>query len=71
MDDIRKLVLAGKEKVHSEDSEINNPIPTGTHSAEDVDDLVKAIRTRGLDVLEGEPPLPYSVRQAKPGASNG
>jgi len=43
------------------DREMNNPIPAGVHSAEDVDDLLTAIRTRGLDVLEGEPQLPYSA----------
>ena len=65
MDDIRKLARVEKEKVYSADIEINNPIPTGAHSAEDVDDLVKAIRTRGLDVLEGEPQLPYSALEQR------
>ena len=65
MDDIRKLAGVGKEKVYSADIEINNPIPTDAHSAEDVDDLVKAIRTRGLDVLEGEPQLPYSALEQR------
>jgi len=37
------------------DDEMNNPIPPGVHSARDVDDLLAAIRTRGLDVLEREP----------------
>jgi RNA polymerase primary sigma factor len=55
----------GKEKGYSADSEINNPIPPGLHSAEDVDDLLTAIRTRGLDVLEGEPQLPYSALEQR------
>jgi RNA polymerase primary sigma factor len=65
MDDTRKLVGVGKEKGYSADSEINNPIPPGLHSAEDVDDLLTAIRTRGLDVLEGEPQLPYSALEQR------
>ena len=50
-----------QEKDYSTDSEMNDPIPSGVHSAQDVDDLLAAIRTRGLDVLEGEPQLPYSA----------
>ena len=60
MDHITKLIGVGKEKGYSTDSEMNNLIPAGVHPAEDVGDLLAAIRTRGLDVLEGEPPLPYS-----------
>ena len=65
MDDIRKLVAVGKEQDFATDSEMNNPIPPGVHSAEDVDDLLTAIRTRGLDVLEGEPQLPYSALEQR------
>jgi RNA polymerase primary sigma factor len=60
IDDIGKLIGVGKEKGYSTDSEMNSPIPPGVHSARDVDDLLSTIRTRGLDVLEGEPQLPYS-----------
>jgi RNA polymerase primary sigma factor len=59
IDDIRKLVSVGKGKGRSTDSEINNPISPGVHSTQDVDDLLGAIRTRGLEVLEREPKLPY------------
>jgi RNA polymerase primary sigma factor len=38
---------------------MNDLIPHDVHSAQDVDDLLATIRTQGLDVLEGEPPLPY------------
>jgi len=65
MDDIRKLIGVGKEKGYSTDSEMNNPTPPSVHSAEDVDDLLTAIRTRGLDVLEGEPQLPYSALEQR------
>ena len=61
MDDIRKLIGVEKEKGYSTGSEMNNPIPPGVHSAQDVDDLLSAIRTGGLDVLEGELQLPYSA----------
>jgi RNA polymerase primary sigma factor len=58
MNDIKKLM--GKEKGYFPDIEINNPTPSGFDSAKDVDDLLAAIRTRGLDVLEGEPRLAQS-----------
>src|SRR5579863_7168646 len=60
MDDIRKVTRAGKEEHYSLDREVNEPIPDGVPSGHDVDDLLSAIRTRGLDVLEAEPELPYS-----------
>src|SRR5262245_42945829 len=56
-DDIRKTVRVGKEEGYSLDREMNNPIPPGVHSEQDVDDFLAAIRTRGLDVLEEEPQL--------------
>jgi len=61
MDEIGKLIGPGNEKLSSTDTEMNNPIPAAVHFAEDVDDLLAAIRTRGLDVLEREPQLPYSA----------
>jgi RNA polymerase primary sigma factor len=61
MDDIRKVTRAGMEERYSSDREVNEPIPHGVPSAQDVDDLLSAIRTRGLDVLEAEPQLPYSA----------
>jgi RNA polymerase primary sigma factor len=61
VDDIRKLIGAGKEKGHPADNEVNDLIPNDTHCVEDVDDLLTTIRTQGLDVIDGEPPLPYSA----------
>ena len=61
MDDTRKVMRVGKEEGYSTDSEMNNPIPAGVHSAQHKDDLLSAIRTGGLDVLEGELQLPYSA----------
>src|SRR5215472_12631662 len=60
VDDIRKPVGVGKEEGYSAGSEMNNSIPPGVQSALDVDDLVAAIRTHGLDVFEGEPQFSYS-----------
>jgi RNA polymerase primary sigma factor len=65
MDDVRKLIRAGKEKGQSADSYINNPIPPGLDSAEDVDEFLTSIRARGLDVLEVESQLPYSVLEQR------
>jgi RNA polymerase primary sigma factor len=43
------------------DNEVNELIPHDVHSAQDVDDLLATIRTRGLDMVEGEPQLPWSI----------
>ena len=40
---------------------MNELIPHDVHSAQDVDDLLATIRTRGLDMVEGEPQLPWSI----------
>ena len=61
MDHIRKVIRVGKEGGYSTDSEMNNSIPPGVPSAQDIDDLLASIRTRGLDVLEGKPQSPYST----------
>jgi RNA polymerase primary sigma factor len=62
MDDIRKTIGVGKEEGYS-DSEMNPPVTPGVPSAQDMDDLLAAIRTRGLDVLEEEPQLPSVLEQ--------
>ena len=41
----------------------NRPVPTDMDSAQDIDGLLAAIRSRGLDVLEEEPQLAYSALQ--------
>jgi RNA polymerase primary sigma factor len=61
MDNVRKVTRVGKQEHYSPDREVNEPIPGGLPSGQDVDDLLSAIRTRGLDVLEAEPELPYSA----------
>ncbi len=61
MDNGRKMTRMAKEEHYSADGEVNEPIPGGLPSGQDVDDLLASIRTRGLDVLEAEPELPYSA----------
>src|SRR5215831_1561558 len=46
-------------------NEVNDLIPRDVHSALDVDDLLAAIRTQGLVVLEGEPLQPYSALEQR------
>jgi RNA polymerase primary sigma factor len=65
VDDIRKLIGAGKEKGYPTDNEVNDLIPNDVHCAQDVDDLLTTIRTQGLDVLDGEPLLPYSALEQR------
>ena len=61
MENVRKGTRMGKELHYSPDREVNEPIPDGVPSGQDVDDLLSSIRTRGLDVLDAEPELPYSA----------
>jgi len=65
-DDTRKVTSVEKEEGYSSEGEMNEPTPHGVPSAEDVDDLLSSIRTRGLDVLEAEPQLPYSSLEHGP-----
>ncbi|HYL13587.1 MAG TPA: RNA polymerase sigma factor RpoD [Terriglobales bacterium] len=61
IDDITKLVDAGKEKGYLTYNEVNDLIPHDVHSPEDLDDLLTTIGTRGIDVLEGHPKLHVST----------
>ena len=54
---ITKLIDAGKERGYLTYDEVNDLIPHDVHSAEDLDDLLTAIGTQGIDVLEGQPKL--------------
>ena len=56
-----KLVDAGNEKGHRTYNEVRDPIPQDSHSAEDLDDLLTTIGTRGIEVLESQPQLPSSA----------
>jgi len=48
-------------KTNVVDDEVNELIPQDVHSSQDVDDMLSSIGTRGLDVLEVEPRLPFST----------
>jgi RNA polymerase primary sigma factor len=65
MDHVGKLIGVGKEEGYSTGRQMNNPMPPGVHSAQDIDELLAAIRTRGLDVLEEEPQLPHSALEQR------
>ena len=67
LDDITKLINAGKNKGYLTYNGVNDLIPHDVHSAQDVDDLFTTIRTQGLDVLEGKPLLPYSALEQRLG----
>jgi RNA polymerase primary sigma factor len=68
MDDIRKVILVDKEEGYPTDSEMDKPIPSGEPSAQDMDDLLISIRSRGLDVLDDEPQLPHSALEQRLGS---
>jgi RNA polymerase primary sigma factor len=65
VDDITKLVDAGREKGYLTYNEVNDLIPHEVHSPEDLDDLLSTIGTRGIDVLEGQPQLRFSAFERK------
>src|SRR5215469_13841654 len=50
-----------REKDHLKYDEVNDLIPHGVHSTEDLDELLTTIGTRGIDVLEGDPRLSPSA----------
>ena len=45
--------------------EVNDLIPHGVHSPDDLDDLLTTIGTQGIDVIEGQPKLPSSALEKK------
>ena len=65
LDDIKKLIDAGKEKGYLTYNEVNDLIPHDVHSPEALDDLLTTIGTHGIDVLEGQPKLPTSALKNK------
>ena len=65
LDDITKLIDAGRDQGHLTYNEVNDLVPNDVHSPEDLDDLITTIGTRGIDVLEGRPELPSSALEKK------
>ncbi len=61
LDDITKLIDAGRDKGHLSYNEVKDLIPHDVHSPEDLDDVLTTIGTRGIDVLESQPKPPSSA----------
>ena len=61
LDDIKKLIDAGKEKGYLTYNEVNDLIPHDVHSPEDLDDLLTTIGTQGIDVIKRQPRLPSAA----------
>jgi RNA polymerase primary sigma factor len=65
INDITKLSDAGKGKGYLTYNDEGDLIPSGIQSPEALDDLFTTIGTQGIDVLEGEPKLPSSLKKEK------
>ena len=61
LDDITKLIDAGKEKGYLTYNEVNDLIPHNVHSPEDLDDLLTTIGRQGIDLCEDQPKLASSA----------
>ena len=53
-EDVDRVIDTGKEKGYLTYGEVNDLIPEGITSADDLDDLLTTINTQGLDVLNGD-----------------
>lgn len=53
-EDVDRMIDTGKEKGYLTYGEVNDLIPEGITSADDLDDLLTTINTQGLDVLNGD-----------------
>jgi RNA polymerase primary sigma factor len=65
LDDVKKLIDAGKEKGYLAYNQVDDLIPNDVRSPEDLDDVLATIGTLGIDVLERQPKLPSSVLKRK------
>ena len=65
LNDVKKLIDAGKGKGYLAYNEVNYPIPNDFRSPEDLDDALATIGRLGIDVLERQPKLPSSVLKRK------
>ena len=65
LDDVKKLIDAGKENGYLADNEVNDLIPNDARPPEDLDDVLATIGTLGIDVLERQPKLPSAVLKRK------
>jgi RNA polymerase primary sigma factor len=53
-EDVDRMIDSGKEKGYLTYGEVNDLIPEGITSADDLDDLLTTINTQGIDVLNGD-----------------
>ena len=53
-EDVDRMIDTGKEKGYLTYGEVNDLIPEGITSADDLDDLMTTINTQGIDVLSGD-----------------
>ncbi|SEC01721.1 RNA polymerase sigma factor RpoD [Terriglobus roseus] len=53
-EDVDRMIDTGKEKGYLTYGEVNDLIPEGITSADDLDDLLTTINTQGIDVLNGD-----------------
>jgi RNA polymerase primary sigma factor len=60
LQDITKLIDVGKEKDYFTHNEVNDLIPHGVHSPEELEDLLATIGTQGIEVLENRQKLSSS-----------
>ena len=61
LEDITKLIDAGKEKDYLTHNEVNDLIPHDVHSPEELEDLLATIGTQGIEVLENRQKLSSSA----------
>jgi RNA polymerase primary sigma factor len=62
--DIKNRSMLQNTKTDVPEDEVNDLLPQDAVSP-DVDEMLSAIATRGLDVVEGEPPSPYSALEQR------
>ncbi len=61
LEDITKLIDAGKEKDYLTHNEVNDLIPRDVHSPDALEDLLATIGTQGIEVLENRQKLSSSA----------
>ena len=61
MDDIKNRSMLKNGKTDVADDEVEDLIPPDVNPAQDMDDMLSSIGTRGLDVVEAEPHSPFSA----------
>ncbi len=67
-EDVDRIIDTGKEKGYLTYGEVNDLIPEGITSAEDLDDLLTTINTQGIDVLSSESKFPGEREKYEPEA---